>query len=77
MKLLERISDLLERDGDRHVVRQFLLGLGLAPFSSWSHLALEFSYPSVAQIHKQMAKSYEHDAIWEDERAGVSRRLLE
>ncbi|MGV7116664.1 helix-turn-helix transcriptional regulator [Paenibacillus kyungheensis] len=38
---------------------------------------LEFSYPSVAEIHKQMAKSYQRDAVWEDEQAGINRRLLE
>lgn len=38
---------------------------------------LEFSYPYVAEIHKQMAKYYQLDAVWEDEEAGISRRLLE
>ena len=45
-------------------------------YANWA-AALEFSYPSVSNIHKEMAKSYVRDAMWEDERAGVSRRLLE
>ena len=45
-------------------------------YSKWAS-ALEFSYPYVAEIHKQMAKSYERDANWEDDRAEVNRRLIE
>jgi len=39
--------------------------------------ALEFSYPRVAGILSNMAKSYLDDAVREDLRAGVTKRLME
>lgn len=45
-------------------------------YENWAK-ALEFSYPRVAGILRQMAKSYQYDAIEEDHWAGVTRRLLE
>lgn len=54
-------------DAERELAEKYL---------KWAS-ALEFSYPYIAEIYKQMAKSYERDAVWEDEQAGVSRRLLE
>ncbi|MCL6459116.1 MAG: hypothetical protein K6T85_14005, partial [Gorillibacterium sp.] len=54
-------------DAERELAKNYL---------KWAS-ALEFSYPYVAEIHKQMANSYERDAKWEDDRAKVNRRLLE
>ena len=45
-------------------------------YENWA-IALEFSYPRVSGILRQMAKSYQGDAMREDNRAGVRRRLLD
>lgn len=45
-------------------------------YENWA-IALEFSYPRVSGILRQMAKSYQGEAIREDNRAGVRRRLLD
>jgi len=39
--------------------------------------SLEFSYPRVSEIHRQMGKSYRRDAMREDNEAEVRRRLLD
>ncbi|MFE4077068.1 hypothetical protein [Peribacillus sp. YIM B13477] len=44
-------------------------------YEDWAK-ALEFSYPQVAAILRQMSKSYLNDAIEEDRWEGVTRRLL-
>ncbi|POR29287.1 helix-turn-helix transcriptional regulator [Paenibacillus polymyxa] len=53
-------------DDERHLAEKY---------DNWA-VAIEFSYPRVSGILRMMAKSYKHDAMWEDNRAGVSRRLL-
>ncbi|MHB8077562.1 hypothetical protein [Desulfosporosinus fructosivorans] len=45
-------------------------------YENWA-IALEFIYPRVSGILRQMAKSYQGEAIREDNRAGVRRRLLD
>ncbi|MBT2755879.1 helix-turn-helix domain-containing protein [Mesobacillus foraminis] len=44
-------------------------------YGDWAK-ALEFSYPRVAVLLRRVSKLYLHDAIEEDRRAGITRRLL-
>jgi addiction module HigA family antidote len=43
-------------------------------YETWA-TALEFTYPRVSAILRQMVRSYEHDARWQDNNAAVRRRL--
>lgn len=45
-------------------------------YESWA-LSLAYNYPRVSAIHKQMAKYYRWDAVWENNEAEVRRRLLD
>jgi hypothetical protein len=37
--------------------------------------ALQYSHPFVASVHASMAKTYAHEATYQDTEAGIRRRL--
>ena len=43
-------------------------------YASWAR-SLEFSFPRIAKILKEMVRTYEHEANWQDTEAGVRKRL--
>lgn len=45
-------------------------------YGDWAK-GLEYSYPQVAALLRRMSKSYSYDAIEEDRRANITRRLLD